>query len=90
MIQYYLYYEVIIKIQVNIFTMNSYEILFHVMRTFNIYSFSTFKCARQYSNYSHHAVHHIPRTYLFYKCKFLTFGPLPGKENKMIWKTEAI
>ena len=26
-------------------------------------------------NYGHHAVHHVPRTYLFYKWKFVPLDP---------------
>ena len=47
-----------------------------MMRTFKTYSFSSSQAQHSSTTYSHHAVHYIPRTYLFYNWRFVSVNPV--------------
>ena len=48
-------------------------VFFLVMRMFKIYSQQLANIPCSVVNYSHHAVHYIPRTYVSFNCKFVPF-----------------
>ena len=47
--------------------------IFFVMRTLKIYFPNNFQIYKSTVNYSHHGVYYIPRTYLSYNLKFVSF-----------------
>lgn len=50
--------------------------VFFLMRTFKIYYSQLWNTQYNIINYNHHAIHHIPRPYLYYSWKFITFDHL--------------